>query len=220
MFNELTLNRIPICENYEPLIDIKDQQEICYGPPPDNPLTKNDYTKMRISVYEKLCIAQKKLPSNWKFKIYEALRSLKVQKILFDEQFIRLKKQKPYLSDEELFIQASQLISPICSYAGTPLIPPHSTGGAVDLELIDTDGNLINLGMEIKDWYKVDPDVCKTNSKNISEEAFENRMILLEIMIDTGFINYPNEWWHFSYGDRLWAALTKQNEAFYGAIAG
>ena len=100
----------------------------------------------------------------------------------------------------------------------TPTTPPHSTGGAIDLELIDPYGNLINLGMEIKNWYKVDPNICITHSKNISGEALINRMILLEIMLDVGFVNYPNEWWHFSYGDRLWAALTHEDVAIYGAI--
>lgn len=218
MIKETTINNIPIYENNEPLINLKDQQEILFGPPPDTPLTINDYTKMRKSVYEKLCIAQNKLPSSWRFKVYEGLRSLDVQEILFNEKLSRLRVQKPQDSEEKLFKKASILISPIKSYKGTPIIPPHSTGGAVDLELIDTNGNLINLGMEIKDWYKVDPNICKTHSKNISGEEFKNRMVLLEIMLDTGFVNYPNEWWHFSYGDRLWAALTNEKEAFYGAI--
>ncbi|ARB93501.1 M15 family metallopeptidase [Legionella longbeachae] len=219
MLNDIKINTIPIHENNEPLVDLKDQQYLLFGSPPDTPLTYNDYTKIRKSVYEKLLIAQNMLPCNWKFKVYEGLRSLRVQKILFNQQINRLKSQKPHRNEEELFIDASKLVCPIYSYDGTPIIPPHSTGGAVDLELIDINGNLINLGMEIKDWYKVDPDICKTHSKNISRVAFKNRMILLEIMLDLGFVNYPNEWWHFSYGDRLWAALTNEYKAIYGAIA-
>jgi D-alanyl-D-alanine dipeptidase len=219
MLNQVKINQIPINENNEPLIDLKNQQNLLFGSPPDTPLTYNDYTKVRKSVYEKLLIAQNKLPDNWQFRIYEGLRSLRVQKILFNEQINRLKFQNPHSTEEELFIEASKLVCPTYTFDGIPITPPHSTGGAVDLELIDTKGNLINLGMEIKDWYKVDPDICKTHAKNISGEAFKNRMMLLEIMLDLGFVNYPNEWWHFSYGDRLWAALTNENQAIYGAIA-
>ncbi len=32
-----------------------------------------------------------------------------------------------------------------------------------------------------------------------------------------GFVNYPTEWWHWSYGDRYWALLTGSPHAVYGA---
>ena len=33
------------------------------------------------------------------------------------------------------------------------------------------------------------------------------------------FINNPNRWWHFSYGDKAWAAYSgKYQGAFYGAV--
>ena len=37
-------------------------------------------------------------------------------------------------------------------------------------------------------------------------------------MKNAGFANYPLEWWHFSYGDRLWAAYTNQKEAVYDVL--
>ena len=76
VINEKEINNIPINENNEPLIDLKEQNELAYGPPPDTPLTMNDYTKIRKTIYEKLCQAQNKLPNGWKFRIYEGLRSL------------------------------------------------------------------------------------------------------------------------------------------------
>lgn len=33
-----------------------------------------------------------------------------------------------------------------------------------------------------------------------------------------GFVNYPGEWWHFSYGDQLWAAYKNKKYAIYGSI--
>jgi hypothetical protein len=29
-------------------------------------------------------------------------------------------------------------------------------------------------------------------------------------------INYPTEWWHYSYGDRYWAYHQNQPHAIYG----
>jgi len=36
-------------------------------------------------------------------------------------------------------------------------------------------------------------------------------------MQSQGFINYPTEWWHFSYGDRYWAYHQQASYAIYGS---
>ncbi len=48
------------------------------------------------------------------------------------------------------------------------------------------------------------------------EEARANRRLLHWIMTDAGFIGHPDEWWHFSYGDQLWAKLSGAPAALYG----
>jgi D-alanyl-D-alanine dipeptidase len=35
-------------------------------------------------------------------------------------------------------------------------------------------------------------------------------------MTKAGFINYPKEYWHYSYGDVMWAELTGSTTAIYG----
>jgi D-alanyl-D-alanine dipeptidase len=35
-------------------------------------------------------------------------------------------------------------------------------------------------------------------------------------MTDAGFANYPNEWWHFSWGDQMWAKMAGERAAHYG----
>jgi len=39
-----------------------------------------------------------------------------------------------------------------------------------------------------------------------------------DIMTKFGFTQHPNEWWHFSYGDQLWAWKNKKENAIYGKI--
>ena len=34
-----------------------------------------------------------------------------------------------------------------------------------------------------------------------------------------GFVNYPAEWWHFSYGDKMWAAYSHKEYAIYGDVS-
>ena len=31
-------------------------------------------------------------------------------------------------------------------------------------------------------------------------------------------MNYPTEWWHWSYGDRYWALVTGAPAAHYGPV--
>ncbi|HAE24988.1 MAG TPA: hypothetical protein DCG33_06580 [Prevotellaceae bacterium] len=33
-----------------------------------------------------------------------------------------------------------------------------------------------------------------------------------------GFANYPAEWWHFCYGDKMWAAYNNKKTAFYDVL--
>lgn len=73
------------------------------------------------------------------------------------------------------------------------------------------------MGMAVKDWFCVEPDLCLTDCKLIAVEAKDNRKILLEIMQDQNFVNYPTEWWHFSYGDRYWAYHQPTKNAIYGS---
>jgi len=48
------------------------------------------------------------------------------------------------------------------------------------------------------------------------EEARPNRRLLPLLLMEEGFAGHPGEWWHFSWGDQLWAALTETPQAHYG----
>src|SRR3990167_3489626 len=133
---------IPIVECGETLVDLKDQCIILFGETPECELTKNDYTKMRKSVYEKLCLVQADLPNHYQLRLYEGFRSLKVQKILFDHEYQKIRKKFPDENLKNLFHETTRLVSPVINFDGTTNIPPHNTGAAVDVEIIDQHGKL------------------------------------------------------------------------------
>jgi D-alanyl-D-alanine dipeptidase len=58
----------------------------------------------------------------------------------------------------------------------------------------------------------------RTNCDTIKADEIERRKILRDALEAEGVINFPDEWWHFSYGDRLWAVITKSDRAFYAPI--
>lgn len=209
--------KVPILECNEILIDLKDQDEIAYGPVPELPLTKDHYTLVRKVVYEKLYLAQKALPQGWRFRVYEGFRSSKVQQLLFDQQYKKMLQKFPDKKQHEIFYETTRLVSPVNNFDGTINIPAHNTGAAIDVEIITKSGELVEMGMAIKDWQRVNPNLCQTDCSTLDQNIRENRRILYDVMISHDFVNYPTEWWHFSYGDRYWAYIKGNESAIYGS---
>lgn len=210
------ITAIPTQECHEPMIDLKHQTTLNYGPPPETTLTAPCYTKLRLSIYKKLCLAQQALPHGWSFRVYEGFRSLEVQHLLFEHEYKKLAELSPLKTHTDIFHETTRLVSPITNLDGTKNTPPHNTGGAVDIEILDSTGKLIDMGMAVCDWNIVNPDLCLTHNDSLSPIAQKNRGLLLAVMTKQGFINYAMEWWHFSYGDRYWAYHTHQTHAIYG----
>lgn len=76
------------------------------------------------------------------------------------------------------------------------------------------------MGITMDDTYKDLTGVyCKTNSRVISEKARTYRQIMAKALGAVGFVNYPTEYWHWSYGDRYWAYQTQHPYAFYNIVA-
>jgi D-alanyl-D-alanine dipeptidase len=207
---------IPIIENHEPMIDLRQQKIISYGPSPEIQ-NNTDYTKMRKTVYEKLVKAQQLLPKNLHFCIYEAYRSLQLQNKLFEDRVAKIKKLHPDWSAEQRFHDANKMVAPVKHLDGTANTPPHSTGGAIDIYLLNEKNEPIPMGIHPKDWMQDnDASISTTNSKIISEEAQHNRKIMSKALATVGFVNYPTEYWHWSYGERYWAYHTGKSHAIYG----
>ena len=209
---------IPIKENNELLIDLKNQNIIKFGPSPEIP-NNTDYTKMRKSEKEKLIAAQDLLPNGLKFCLYEALRSKTLQNILFQERYKKVQHKFPAWSHEEVFQETTKLVSPVINVDGSSNVPPHSTGAAVDVYLIDNKDQVIDMGIRTEDWMlDVDGSLSFTDSKKISLEAQAYRKIMSTVLSKIGFVNYQTEYWHWSYGDRYWAYYKDEPYAIYGSV--
>lgn len=91
----------------------------------------------------------------------------------------------------------------------------HSRGVAVDLTLIDSSGNEIEMGTEFDAFT---PLSYHTEIAGISPEALKNRAILLGIMSAAGFDFYKNEWWHYQLFNAKNYPLIKDIDAKTGLI--
>ena len=209
--------QIPIHENHEPFVDLTKQHVLMYGPSPEIPNNTN-YTYLRKTVYEKLKAAQARLPRGMHFCLYEGYRSIDLQKMLFEQQYKTIKTRHEDWPLADVFNETTKLVSPVMNQDGSHNIPPHSTGGAIDVYLIDDNGEPLDMGIHPKDWMQDKEGVLSlTASTAISSIAKANRRIMSDSLQASGFVNYPTEYWHWSYGDRYWAFAKQQPFAIYGS---
>ncbi len=204
--------KIPINDNGEALVNLKKYcLEIIINIDPQSKkiqqLPKNT-CYVRKSVAEKLCKAQNFLPKNYYLMIWEGHRQLKVQKKMYSDLYNKLKKEHSNWTKEKIKKETDKFIAPI------EIIPPHSTGGTVDLTIIGSNGKQLNMGTKLDTFNKK----SHTSSKEISKSAMNNRKLLIKVMTKSGFVNYPIEWWHWSYGDRYWAAVLNKKYSIYSGI--
>ena len=91
--------------------------------------------------------------------------------------------------------------------------PPHSTGGAVDLVLRERATNRLfdfgagfdeASGRAATDFFELELAAGRLAS---DAEPLLARRVLVYAMAREGFTNYPEEYWHFDFGTRLWAAV-------------
>jgi D-alanyl-D-alanine dipeptidase len=57
-----------------------------------------------------------------------------------------------------------------------------------------------------------------TDSLKISDNAKKYRSIMAQALQTMGFVNYPTEYWDWSYGDKYWAYHTGNGFALYGPV--
>lgn len=164
----------------------------------------------RKTVGQKLSQAQTLLPSGINLLIKECYRPMWVQKGFWDGYVSFLQKKFPEWSDKQVYEECSKLNAPLD-------VAPHTTGGAVDLTLVGSNGQWLDMGTEFNASPLETNEATYTQAENISDEAKENRKMLVDVMTAVGFVNYPTEWWHWSYGDKYWALSKGQPYAIYGS---
>ncbi|MFZ1790296.1 MAG: M15 family metallopeptidase [Saprospiraceae bacterium] len=74
----------------------------------------------------------------------------------------------------------------------------HSRGMAVDLTLVDSLGNELDMGTEY-DYFGKEAHI---DHKDLPEQVLANRQFLQEKMAAYGFEGIRTEWWHFAFTKR------------------
>ncbi len=168
---------------------------------------------LRKVVVDKLLKASKYLSKGYKFLVFDAWRPYAVQKALYDDYFNKLKNSKKYqgYADKKLIALAKEFVSYPEKLAGVSYA--HSTGGAVDITILNPSGDMLDMGTKFDDFSKKSHTFgLAENDKN--KVAIQNRKLLLDLLQKVGFTNFETEWWHFDYGDKFWAERKNKKPMF------
>ena len=159
----------------------------------------------RIDGYEEPCalltkeaaralrtVSNELLVQGYRLKVFDAYRPSSAVKhfVLWglEDQDVRMKPYfYPDLQKQELFERGY-----IASQSS------HSRGSTVDLTLLDMKtGKEADMGGP----FDLFSEVSHPDYRGITDEQYENRMILRRVMLRNGFLPIDCEWWHFTLGD-------------------
>lgn len=121
---------------------------------------------------------QKQKPG-WSLLVFDALRPRSVQQRLWDH--VKGTPQEPYVANP----QSGSI---------------HNYGFAVDLSLVDRSGQEVDMGTpfdDFRDLAQPRHEARFLKEGRLTAEQVQHRQLLRGVMEKAGFIQQPNEWWHY-----------------------
>ena len=192
------VSAVPLLDNREPLVTL----DASFGPA---------RALVRQGVASRLAAAQTLLSGGLRLRVVEGHRSVADQQAIIARYSAEVCAARPGISPADLDRLVSRFVSPVA-------VAPHVAGAAVDLTLVDAHGDEVDMGTSIDATPEQSSGACYFASSDISRFARSHRRLLSNALTWSGFVNYPTEWWHWSYGDRYWALTTGAPAALYGPV--
>ncbi|WP_375478658.1 M15 family metallopeptidase [uncultured Jatrophihabitans sp.] len=191
---------IPVCDSGEPLVvlerglSIGGREGIC----------------VRSGIAARLGQARALLPPGYGLAVVDGFRPASRQQAIIDAYTDELRRGDASLPGAMLDRLVSRHVAPLAT-------APHVAGAAVDLTLT-LDGEPVWMGSELDATPEQSDGRCFTDAPGLDDVVRGRRKVLAIALVGAGLVNYPTEWWHWSHGDRYWAAVTGAPHAVYGPV--
>ena len=207
--NKQLVSKTQVIEDNSPLVSLKETGfNLLF-----EPSVKDGYKYLvREEIVEKIGRISSFLEKEDKTLIIRSVwRSFEHQRLIWDNKVAFLKKIHPFKKIEEINEMVSYFIAPETKSM-------HTTGGAVDALIFDRKNVCVidfgtNEGLNIdlnKQCYPYHPDITPT--------ARKNRKLLIHLFEKEDFVVDVKEYWHFDYGNVIWAIERKKKHARYGIV--
>jgi D-alanyl-D-alanine dipeptidase len=196
-------------------VPVRDTGEalVRFGPDPAEGLTFGPplpYPWLRTGALARLRAAARLLRAERPgcgLRLLYAYRSLAAQREGFAQARARALAAHPDWDAEALDEEAHL-------FAALPSVAGHPTGGAVDVTIVER-GAALDMGTGYGDWASP---LIFTFAEGVGAAQAAHRALLRRVMVAAGFAPFNGEWWHFSFGDREWAAVWGAPAAVYGQL--
>ena len=182
--------------------------------------------QLRQGVVQRLLKAQQRLSDHdpsLRLSIFDAWRPIAVQAFMVEHSIADLCRERGVeLTSGDTF---DQVVADVGRFWAAPsrdpaTPPPHSTGAAVDLTLSSSEGTPLEMGGEIDAIGAIsEPEHYAGEEEPDARCWHQRRQLLADVMDASGFAQHPNEWWHYSFGDQLWAWRKGAAVAVYAEAA-
>lgn len=217
---------VPIEECGEPLVSLNtlDSQKVIIYP--------EDFIKGRPGAFEELyarktvverllqaaTLLQDQYGKQYQLKVVDAYRNLELQTWYFNQAVEQQRMVHSEWSQDQLETEAQKYASKPSQDSAHP--SPHATGGALDVLLTENGQEALMSPPGAEDFS----DVSRTDYYESSDDPNvliykKHRRMLYECMTRAGFTNYPEEYWHFDYGNQFWGEISDK-KAIYGFCEG
>ncbi|SEB81140.1 D-alanyl-D-alanine dipeptidase [Nocardioides exalbidus] len=196
LLSDPRVGAVPLHESGEPLVHL----DRSFGPAG---------ALVRQGLADRLQAAQAALPPGLAIRVVEGHRAVADQQAIIDAYSAEVCAAHPGISPADLAVLTSRFVSPVA-------VAPHVAGAAVDLTLVDVTGEELDMGTPIDATPEQSDGACYFAAAGISADARAHRDLLARVLGGAGLVNYPTEWWHWSFGDRYWALTTGADAALYG----
>lgn len=161
--------------------------------------------RLRPDVAARLQRAAAATPPGHALLVLDAFRTQAQQFASWNRRYAALARVHPGLDPADLAeLCRRDVADPVNAPSG------HQSGAAVDVTLL-REGAELDMGNAYGDFSSrgTAADRVRTACEDLPPDARANRALLAQVMAAGGFVNYPEEWWHFSHGDRLWAQISR-----------
>jgi D-alanyl-D-alanine dipeptidase len=187
--------------------------------------------RLRAGVIERLLRADRALrddPQPCRLAVFDAWRPVAVQGFMVAQATAEECRRRGFEPEDAPESLLAEVRRDVARFWAEPSLdpatpPPHSTGAAVDLTLADMEGRPLAMGGAI-DAIGAVSEPAHYAAVALADSSCEaalwhyRRERLGATMAAAGFARHPNEWWHFSHGDQLWAWLQGEPQAHYGRL--
>jgi zinc D-Ala-D-Ala dipeptidase len=197
------LDKVHEFENGEPLVDLR------VVAPSIKIVRSQTIPFCRETVASKAEAAGRLLPDGYQLGVTDAWRPLKRQIMIYEFMTRCAKEAYPDRDGPALQRTVNRWVAP----PGRKAPPGHCTGAAIDVVLIGPDSEIVDVSAP---YGRIQGG--PTFIYGLEPHAQRHRFMLYEALIEAGFSNCRDEWWHYSYGDAGWAVRLGLTDCFYGLI--